>query len=495
MNINDESSTDYFLNPGPQTPRINKRVRSEGEESDDYETVIIPTEEISLMNINSNQQISRTQRNEYPPITIEFKTTHNKTDRKLIEDLIKEWRTKNNRNIDIIGRFGYKNVLLIFPRNASTLDDLLEKERWPERISNTNYIIKYPKILPSIYSLIIHDFQSTWNEDETTKELQEKYVTLRKLTRLVTREGRPMNVVRADFMSTQTVKQLLNQGEIDINCMKLRIRPYFSPIKINKCRKCFKHDHFTSQCTSPQLCFRCGQHHPLTEGCTNEIKCVNCQQHHYSGHSSCPIVQQRRKQLSEQVKVQRAQLLIKQHQDNFIYNTSTFPPLSPRSHQINSNLQSNPGYTNNYIKNQPLYANVASSKPSKKHENVEQMILAMSESINHQLSSFTSTITSQITDLSKKLNTYNDRIQNLEKRIDKSIVPAIGELSKIIDEILESKEQPLAQKRPHTTSCREIIHNILHKYNPTTFQTPPHKKQRPTTNLTQILSNINNRIQ
>ncbi|CAF3346536.1 unnamed protein product [Rotaria socialis] len=399
MNINDESSTDYFLNPGLQTPRINKRVRSEGEHSDDCETVIIPPEKISLVINNSNQQqqASTTQRNEYPPITIEFKSAHSKTDRKLIEELIKEWRIKNNKNIDIIGRFGYKNVLLVFPRNFSTLDDLLETGRWPDRIAGSNYVIKYPKILPATYSLIIHDFQSTWNEDETTKELQEKCVTLRKLTRLVTREGRPMNTVRTDFISTQAVKQLLNQGEIEINCTKLRIRPYFSPIKINKCRKCFKHpgygdfpaysleyptgsgdrnvrpeyDHFTSQCTSLQLCFRCGQHHPLKEGCSNEIKCVNCQQHHYSGHSSCPVVQQKRKQLSEQ-------------------------------HQ----------------------------KPQKKHENVDQMIMAMSESINQQLSSFTSTITSQITEVSKKLNIFNDRIQNLEQQIDKSIMPAISELSK-----------------------------------------------------------------
>ncbi|CAF5177594.1 unnamed protein product, partial [Rotaria magnacalcarata] len=56
-----------------------------------------------------------------------------------------------------------------------------------------------------------------------------------------------------------------------------------------------------SQCTSLQLCFRCGQHHPLKEGCSNEIKCVNCQEHHYSGHSPCPVVQQKRKQLSEQI--------------------------------------------------------------------------------------------------------------------------------------------------------------------------------------------------
>ncbi|CAF4743147.1 unnamed protein product, partial [Rotaria magnacalcarata] len=300
MNTNVESSTDYFLNPGLQTRRTNKRVRSESEESDDYETVIIPSEKGSLEINNSNQQASATQRNEYSPITIEFKSAHSKTDRKSIEELIKEWRIKNNKNIDIIGRFGYKNVLLVFPRNASTLDGLLETGRWPDRIAGSNFLIKYPKILPATYSLIILDFQSTWIEDETTQELQEKYVTLRKLTRLVTRENRPMNIVCADFIWTQAVKQLLNQGEIEINCMKLRIRPYFSPIKINKCRKYFKHDHFTSQCTSLQLCFRCGQHHPLKEGCSNEIKCVNCQEHHYSGHSPCPVVQQKRKQLSEQ---------------------------------------------------------------------------------------------------------------------------------------------------------------------------------------------------
>ncbi|CAF4489199.1 unnamed protein product, partial [Rotaria socialis] len=161
----------------------------------------------------------------------------------------------------------------------------------------------------------------------------------RKLTRLVTRERRPVNVVGVDFISTQATKYLLNQDEIEINCMKLRIRPYFSPIKINKCRQCFKHDHFTSQCTSSQLRFRCGQHHSLQEGCSNEIKYFSCQQHHYSGHSSCPVVQQKRKQLYKQAKIQFSQLLIKQQKDNFIYNSSTFPSVSPLSQEINSKLQ------------------------------------------------------------------------------------------------------------------------------------------------------------
>ena len=74
-------------------------------------------------------------------------------------------------------------------------------------------------------------------------------------------------------------------------------------------------------------------------------------------------------------------------------------------------------------------------------------------------------------------------------------MPAISELSKIIDNILDSKEQQLAHQRPQTSSCRETIHNLLHAYRSTTFQTPRHKKQRPTTNLTQILSTINNNTQ
>jgi hypothetical protein len=351
-----------------------------------------------------------------------------------------------------------------------------------------------------MYSLVVLDFQSTWKEDETSVDLQDKYSTLIKLTRLVTRDGKPLNSVRADFRSSETVKQLLNQGKIEINCMKLRVRPYFAPIKINKCRKCFKHDHSTSQCTSQQLCFKCGQHHIFDSGCNNEIKCVNCQQHHYSGHSSCPVVQQKRKQITEQQKLHRAQMLIKQQQQQHVYshNPSLFPSLPSHSDNFRANTQFNSANATSQSKNQPSYASVIGTKSVNKHENLEQMVMAMTESINYQLSNFTLAITSQISELAKKINTFNDRVQNIEQQIEKVIIPAIREISKIIDDFSEHKDQTQAQEihqHPRTTSCQKIVQTLIQRQQPSVPQTPRHKRQRQITDLTQIQKNYNNNTQ
>jgi hypothetical protein len=228
--------------------------------------------------------------NDFPSIIIEFKYKHDKPGRKLVEELVKKWKCKNNKNINIIGRFGFKNNLLIFTRDSSTLDDLLEKSQWPNKI-------------------------------EVMEDLKERHSSLLKITRLIARNGTPLRAVRADFSSSKYFKHLISLREIELNYMKLQVRPYYSPFKINKCRKCFKHDHFTNQCTSKQLCIRCGEHHSFENSCFNEIKCVNCQQGHYSGHSSCPVVQEKRKHVADQQKVHRAQMLVHQ-QPAFEFNNS-----------------------------------------------------------------------------------------------------------------------------------------------------------------------------
>ncbi|CAF3443033.1 unnamed protein product, partial [Rotaria sp. Silwood2] len=184
MEISNDSFLHARLNPGSQTPGSNKRMRSEGQNSIDNHTRIIQVENSAIKYNSLDYQELFMHRNDYPPIIVDFKTPHNKTDRKLIEELITDWKIKNNNELNVIGRFGYKKLLLVFARDRSTLDDLLNQNLWPNKIGNDDYTVKYPKILPEMYSLVILDFQITWKEDETLEDLQEKYSTLIKLTRI-----------------------------------------------------------------------------------------------------------------------------------------------------------------------------------------------------------------------------------------------------------------------------------------------------------------------
>ena len=145
MDVDDESSAHPYWNPGLQTPGTNKRMRSDNGDAMENETNISSSQKFSNNNWNTHVHLAATQRNEYPPITLEFKKTNNKTDRKLIEELINKWKINNGIEIDIIGRFGFKKVLLIFPRNAATLDELLDKNHWPNTIDDIEYKLSFLK--------------------------------------------------------------------------------------------------------------------------------------------------------------------------------------------------------------------------------------------------------------------------------------------------------------------------------------------------------------
>ena len=286
--------------------------------------------------------------------------------------------------------------------------------------------------------------------------------------------------MRADFSSSKCVKQLLALGEIELNYMKLNVRPYHSPIKINKCKKCRRHDHSSNQCSSKQLCIRCGQHHSFENGCQNEIKCVNCQQNHYSGHSSCPVVQQKCTIIAQQQKMQRVQLLIQQ-QRSFEYDNIAFPPISPHSSSSSTIPQTNISQNDNHQKNNRSYASVAMPKSKSSHENVEQIILSLSNSINRQLSNISAALPSQISVLTTKIDEHTQRTNNIQHQLQGAIIPALKEMAKIIDEFSQQKLVTLNQENQQQDtrlSCSENLQVALMEHQEQNYNTPSSKRQR-----------------
>jgi len=109
------------------------------------------------------------------------------------------------------------------------------------------------------------------------------------------------------------------------------VKPYFLPIRINKCMKYLQYDHETKTCTRPRLCPKCAEEHPLTNGCPNSEKCINCGGGHPSGHSACPVVQEKRRFLVDQAQKRKSELLVATEQ---------------RLHQQATSNQSNSSYIN-----------------------------------------------------------------------------------------------------------------------------------------------------
>jgi hypothetical protein len=157
--------------------------------------------------------------------------------------------------------------------------------------------VKVPRQLPPTYSLIIQQFHRNCNEDEWLIGLQQRYVSLYKITRMRVKDRSPVNAVRAGFKSIDESKTLIGSGKINMGRMVHSVKLYHLPIRINKCLKCLRQDHSTSSSTRPQLRPRYVEEHSLEHGCPNQERCINCGGNYISGPLACPIVKEKRRAL------------------------------------------------------------------------------------------------------------------------------------------------------------------------------------------------------
>ncbi|CAF0861938.1 unnamed protein product [Didymodactylos carnosus] len=215
-------------------------------------------------------------------------------------------------------------------------------------------------------------------------------------------ENSPLNLIRTDFSSLKQVEDILNEIKIYIGQMKYDVRPYYQSVRVNKCMKCFSHEHRTIQCNKPQIRIRCGLQHPFTNlDCTNPAKCVNCQGKHSADHPSCPVVQQKCKLLTGRQKVNPAELLVQKSQLQH-YNT-----------------------VSDYNDDVPAFSSSLSSVPSVRArgsyaaalKRLQQSTATDSHHVELILSSFTTKIEQTLYDFGFRMTT---QICELEKKIDEN---------------------------------------------------------------------------
>ncbi len=106
-------------------------------------------------NLISTQQIKSWNWNEFGPIKIELREKPDISDRVLIEELIMEWKHKNNTDMNVIERFGFRKGLLIFARDWTALEELLVKSQCSIKLDKREFKIKLPRRLPDSFSLVI----------------------------------------------------------------------------------------------------------------------------------------------------------------------------------------------------------------------------------------------------------------------------------------------------------------------------------------------------
>ncbi|CAF1249978.1 unnamed protein product [Rotaria sordida] len=398
----------------------------------------------------------------FPPIAVKFNSDQQNSIKDITDDLILKWKNQHGINLTITARFVHMHSLLIFADGSSTFESLLDPNRWPRTLKDVDIEVKIPGQLPPAYSLIIQQFHRNWNEEEWLIELQQRYASLYKITRMRIKEGSPLNVVRADVKSIEEVKTLIRSGKINVGSMIHPVKPYHLPIHINKCLKCLRHDHTTNSYSRSRLCPRCAEEHSLENGCSNRERCINCGGgDHISGHSGCPIVQEKRRALVEQSKKKRAELLVlaERQQHQFVYQERDYPTLS------NDNMP----HSSSHIPRQSVepsqrsYAHVAQKQREQGPQiNIEYTLSSFLNKMERRLDEFSSRLSSQLRDIEKKINIYSDRQIEMENIINEIILPSIQELGSLVSQ--SSKHRNVQEDfKKFDNKIKEILLNNMHQ--------------------------------
>jgi hypothetical protein len=429
-NLTLRTSNNIFNNTCDSNPK--KRLR---QESSEMQSPLSNNPTVTKIT-KTNEYMEMIPNATFPPYTLILKNSqHNELliDRKLIEQFILEWMNKNKFELDITGRFGHDKRLLIFANNNTSFEELFDQQKWPNKIANNEFEVIVPRIFPAAYSLVIHQFFTNWNINEVFEELKTNYPSLVKLTRMMSVNNKPLNLVRADFCSASQVKILLKDGRITIGHMKNTVKQYYQPVKIRKCMRCYSHQHNTNECTSSvQLCIRCGLDHPFNNNCQNQIKCANCGQDHYAGHSACPEVQKIRRQISQDQKIKRTQLLINHEQEQHLqhgYNSQAFPPLPStpmQQQQHQERVQVRPRTYASAFNSQQQTSN----KNSYKSDAMENILLTFTNKIDNRLQQLEERLISQVIEIDKKIDKLKYNTNELESVIYETMLPAIRIIQK-----------------------------------------------------------------
>ncbi|CAF4950954.1 unnamed protein product, partial [Rotaria socialis] len=153
---------------------------------------------------------------------------------------ISKWKIQHGIDLTIAARFGHLHSLLVFADDSSSFESFLDSRRWPRFLKDVDIEVKVLRQLPPEYSLIIHQFNRNWNEDEWLVELQQRYVSLYKITRVRVKDGSTLNAVIADFNTIEEVRTLIKSGKINVGSMTHPVKPCHLPIRINKYLKCLR---------------------------------------------------------------------------------------------------------------------------------------------------------------------------------------------------------------------------------------------------------------
>ncbi|CAF4887710.1 unnamed protein product [Rotaria sp. Silwood1] len=178
----------------------------------------------------------------------------------------------------------------------------------------------------------------------------------------------------------------------------------------------------------------------LGNRCRDTIKCNKYVAHQLDDY----FIQQKRKQLVEQQKINRSKLLINTSNLQYQYDQADFPVPVPIFTGAPPSLPSG-NYSAVLNRQSQLPQQLASQEKqtTKRNEYLEQILLSTMSNLESRISTSISSLSSQISEIETKIDRYNDQLNTLEHDVYEILIPAIQSITEIITTSRQGKKEQL----------------------------------------------------
>ncbi|CAF1580902.1 unnamed protein product [Adineta ricciae] len=205
---------------------------------------------------------------------------------------------------------------------------------YPNHLSNINIRTIPPKRLPPQCSVIFKFVPNDITTEELEEEIKTKYQSAFTIVEMRGSRTSRNRHIRLDLMDHNEYMRILNSGVFAIAGQLIETSEFLAPPRLLICSKCNTPGHIKKNCKiNCDTCRRCGGDGAQGDHVTCNIQCHHCKGEHEATSFKCPLINEFRCQLIEQ---------LKKRPDLLPYNVQLFIPTELRNrNEKNSRILTN----------------------------------------------------------------------------------------------------------------------------------------------------------
>ncbi|CAF3794175.1 unnamed protein product [Rotaria sordida] len=306
---------------------------------------------------------------------------------------------------------------------------LCNKDRYPNELFNFKIKPNPPAHLPPQHVVILKWVRNSIADNDIREELNMTYKSIHSISTMNGTLNDRTRHVKIELLDKTEYELILNNKKISLMGQMFDVAEFLPAPKILICGRCNKPGHTKRICQNStfDICRRCGGDRSNAEAHNDcQIKCHHCGGQHISTDYKCPLMEEFRRELINELKKhpeklpQHIQLFIpteyrnKEDKTKYIQNTSSY-----QQKEQNLNLNNQMRLLNNELQEmKKKYENDLQKLKDKYKEHLDtlnQTWLIMHQ--QHQTSQ-QMTIYEALNKIKTNNNDYNDAIHQLENQIE-----------------------------------------------------------------------------